>query len=72
MTLKALSPLATSYFQAQLQHFAQRASITCALETGGKLTPEAAFHQLETLWQALEQEAVALGIPDDSAAGLLP
>ncbi|MFQ3613137.1 MAG: hypothetical protein SNJ68_05380 [Cyanobacteriota bacterium] len=72
MTLKALSPLATTYFQAQLRQFAQRVSITCALETGGKLAPEVAFRQLETLWQALEQEAVAVGIPDDPAEEPLP
>ncbi|MFS8908795.1 hypothetical protein [Synechococcus sp. OH2] len=62
MTLKA--PSTTAQFRLLLQRYAHRVSLTCALETGGKLAPEVAFAQLETLWQALEQAAKALGIPD--------
>ncbi len=64
MTLKVLSPVAAAEFRSRLEYFAHRVSITCALETGGKLTPEVAFAHMETLWQALEQEATALGILD--------
>ncbi|MFS8799254.1 hypothetical protein, partial [Synechococcus sp. R60.3] len=65
MTLKVLSPLAAAQFRSRLQQYAYRVGITCALETGGKLAPESAFAQLEALWQTLQQEATALGIPDE-------
>jgi hypothetical protein len=65
MTLKIPSPWVAAAFRSRLQYFAHRVSITCALETGGKLTPEVAFAQLEALWQTLQQEATALGIPDE-------
>jgi|GEM_PF-1974992 len=65
MTLKVLSPVAAAQFRSWLQQYAHRVGITCALETGGKLAPEVAFAQLEALWQTLEQEAAAFGIPEE-------
>jgi hypothetical protein len=40
-------------FNANLQEFANRVSIICALETNGKLTPQAAYAQIQQLWTAL-------------------
>ena len=42
-------------FNANLQEFSQRASYISALETGGKLSPEQAYEQLECLWKQLKQ-----------------
>lgn len=40
-------------FNANLQEFAQRVSILCALETGGKIEPEQTYHEIKQLWKAL-------------------
>jgi pyruvate-formate lyase-activating enzyme len=40
-------------FNANLQEFANRVSIICALETNGKLTPQDAYQQIFQLWTAL-------------------
>jgi hypothetical protein len=34
-------------FNANLQEFANRVGIICSLETGGKLTPEESFEQIQ-------------------------
>ncbi|HEY9639225.1 MAG TPA: hypothetical protein V6C57_02010 [Coleofasciculaceae cyanobacterium] len=49
-------------FNANLQEFANRVSIICSLETGGKLTPEESFEQIQSLWQQLKQSKQELGI----------
>lgn len=49
-------------FNANLQEFAQRVSYISALETGGKLPPEQAYAQVESLWQELQLSKKALGI----------
>lgn len=49
-------------FDANLQEFSQRVSNICALETGGKLSPEEAFQKLSDLWQKLESSKRQLGI----------
>lgn len=41
-------------FNANLQEFAQRVSLVCNLETGGKITPEEAYKQIKTLWHQLK------------------
>ena len=41
-------------FNANLQEFAQRVSLLCGLETGGKLTPDEAYEQIKQLWQQLK------------------
>jgi hypothetical protein len=49
-------------FNANLQEFAQRVSLTCALETGGKISPTEAFQTLETLWSQLQASKENLGV----------
>ncbi|MBD2100709.1 hypothetical protein H6F94_07460 [Leptolyngbya sp. FACHB-261] len=41
-------------FNANLQEFAQRVSLICALETGGKLSAEDAYTQIQALWKGLK------------------
>ncbi len=41
-------------FNANLQEFAQKIGYITSLETGGKLSPEEAFGQIEALWKKLE------------------
>jgi hypothetical protein len=40
-------------FNANLQEFAQRVSYLCNLETGGKIPPNEAYHQIKALWEEL-------------------
>jgi hypothetical protein len=49
-------------FNANLQEFSQRLSIICSLETGGKISPDDAFCQIEALWQQLQRSREQLGI----------
>nr|WP_298613771.1 hypothetical protein [uncultured Thermosynechococcus sp.] len=42
-------------FNANLQEFAQRVSYICGLETGGKISPEEAYHQIKALWKQLKK-----------------
>ncbi|MFM7887054.1 MAG: hypothetical protein ACKPCM_10270, partial [Pseudanabaena sp.] len=42
-------------FNSNLQEFSHRVSIICALETGGKLSPQEAYIQIAELWQQLEK-----------------
>lgn len=53
-------------FDSNLQEFSHRVGIICALETGGKLSPEEAFEQIRSLWQQLESSKQQLGIGDQS------
>ncbi|MFN3360730.1 MAG: hypothetical protein ACK421_04780 [Pseudanabaenaceae cyanobacterium] len=39
---------------ANLQEFAGRVGIICALENSGKITPLEAYEQIKELWQKLE------------------
>lgn len=41
-------------FNANLQEFAQRVSVLCSLETGGKLSAEETYQQIKQLWQDLK------------------
>lgn len=41
-------------FDANLQEFAQRASLICALETGGKISPLEAYREIKQLWKKLK------------------
>ena len=47
-------------FNANLQEFAQRISLICGLETGGKITPEDAYLQIKNLWKDLKESKQAL------------
>ncbi|WP_055074498.1 hypothetical protein [Pseudanabaena sp. 'Roaring Creek'] len=42
-------------FNANLQEFANRISLICALETGGKIPPMEAYKQIKDLWAELDQ-----------------
>jgi hypothetical protein len=44
-------------FDANLQNFSRRVGLICALENGGKISPQDAFNQIGELWDALESSA---------------
>ncbi|MCU0533880.1 MAG: hypothetical protein MUD14_08290 [Hydrococcus sp. Prado102] len=52
-------------FNANLQEFAQRISYICNLETGGKISPEAAYKQIKALYKQLKQSKKELGIGEN-------
>lgn len=52
-------------FNANLQEFAQRVSLICGLETGGKVSPEEAYEQIRGLWKQLKNSKKNLGIGED-------
>jgi hypothetical protein len=41
-------------FDANLQEFANRIAIICALENGGKVPPSEAYEQIKQLWKELK------------------
>lgn len=49
-------------FNANLQEFSQKVSYISALETGGKLSADQAYEQVEHLWQQLKQSKRAMKI----------
>lgn len=51
----------TLAFNANLQEFAQRVSYLSALETGGKISPEEVYEQINDLWKQLKQSKKELG-----------
>lgn len=42
-------------FNANLQEFAQRVSLICGLETGGKIPSQDAYYQIKQLWAELKR-----------------
>ncbi|EKQ67784.1 hypothetical protein OsccyDRAFT_4074 [Leptolyngbyaceae cyanobacterium JSC-12] len=42
-------------FNSNLQEFAQRVSLICGLETGGKISSEEAYEQIKQLWKDLKR-----------------
>jgi hypothetical protein len=44
-------------FDSNLQQFSRRVGLICALENGGKISPQDAFNQIGELWEALESSA---------------
>ncbi|MCS7225809.1 MAG: hypothetical protein NZ821_02315 [Gloeomargarita sp. SKYB31] len=52
-------------FNANLQEFAQRVSIICGLETGGKITSEEAYREIKRLWQSLKESWKNLGFSEN-------
>lgn len=52
-------------FNANLQEFSQRVSFLCNLETSGKLSPQAAYEQIEVLWKQLKFSKESLGIGEN-------
>lgn len=53
-------------FNANLQEFAQRVSYICGLETGGKISPEQAYHEIKDLWKQLKKSKQELRIGEQS------
>jgi hypothetical protein len=49
-------------FNANLQEFAQKVSLLCNLETGGKIDQDAAYKQIKALWKQLKASRKQLGI----------
>jgi hypothetical protein len=49
-------------FNANLQEFAQQVSFIVALETGGKLSAQAAYEQIDSLRTVLKKSKQQLGI----------
>jgi len=41
-------------FNANLQEFANRVSLICGLETGGKISSDDAYEKIKQLWQDLK------------------
>ncbi|TAE58906.1 MAG: hypothetical protein EAZ76_06675 [Nostocales cyanobacterium] len=41
-------------FNAHLQEFSQRVNYICGLQTGGKISPEEAYKQIQILWKQLK------------------
>ena len=42
-------------FNANLQEFAQRVSLLCGLETGGKISSEETYREIKRLWHELRE-----------------
>ena len=60
-------------FNANLQEFANRVSLICNLETGGKITPEEAYDQIRALWKQLKvskKNILDTPLPDPSSGDL--
>ena len=47
-------------FNANLQEFAQRVSLICGLETGGKIPPGQAYKDIKQLWKQLKESKQSL------------
>lgn len=41
-------------FNANLQEFANRVALICALETGGNISPKQAYDEIRDLWKKLK------------------
>ena len=47
-------------FNANLQEFAQRVALICALETGGKISSADAYNDIKKLWKDLKSSKKSL------------
>ncbi|KPQ35899.1 MAG: hypothetical protein HLUCCA11_08365 [Phormidesmis priestleyi Ana] len=47
-------------FNANLQEFAQRVALICALETGGKLSSVEAYKDIKKIWKELKASKKSL------------
>jgi hypothetical protein len=52
-------------FNANLQEFAQKITYIACLETGGKLSQEQAYQQIEALWKQLKHSKKELAIGEN-------
>lgn len=48
---------------ANLQEFAGRVALICALETGGNLEPKEAYEKIQALWKELQRTKSLLESP---------
>ena len=58
-------------FNANLQEFAQRVSLICNLETGGKIPPNQAYDEIKRLWKDLKRSKANLidpGLPPEDTS----
>lgn len=53
-------------FNANLQEFAQRVSLICGLETGGKVSSSDAYNDIKKLWKDLKASKKNLITNQDS------
>lgn len=49
-------------FDANLQEFARRVGLICALESGGKTSPVEAYKQIKLLWKQLKRSKKSLQV----------
>ncbi len=56
-------------FNANLQEFAQRVMLITNLETGGKISPEESYAEIQALWKQLKLSKESLGIGQQSPFG---
>jgi len=49
-------------FNANLQQFSQQVNYIANLETGGKLSPQEAYQQIQSLWKSLQASYYQLGV----------
>ncbi|MBD2743993.1 hypothetical protein [Coleofasciculus sp. FACHB-1120] len=49
-------------FNANLQEFAHKISYISALQTGGKISPEQAYKDIQSLWKQLKESKKELGV----------
>ncbi|BAC90464.1 MULTISPECIES: DUF7219 family protein [Gloeobacter] len=47
-------------FNSNLQEFANRVSLICALETGGKISADEAYDEIRSLWKKLKSSKESL------------
>lgn len=59
-------------FNANLQEFAQRVSLLCGLETGGKISTNEAYKEIKELWAQLKKSKEALLDQTDQPRPELP
>lgn len=59
-------------FNANLQEFAQRVSLVCNLETGGKMSADEAYDEIKRLWKDLKRSKENLLDVDASPPPELP
>lgn len=59
-------------FNANLQEFAQRVSLLCGLETGGKIPPDEAYQEIKKLWGQLKESKKTLLEHPDAPQSDLP
>ncbi|MEL6159112.1 MAG: hypothetical protein AAFQ40_08705 [Cyanobacteria bacterium J06623_5] len=54
-------------FNANLQEFANRVSLICGLETGGKITSQEAYENIKEIWKDLKKSKKNLLNNEDDA-----